>query len=199
MSIFLEDKAIKVGGVVLPGVLKKCEVTAEASIDEIEVEGSAVRPKQAVGYEDVKIKVELIVDATANETIDGKLAKINKVFHPPGQLVPQPLVLVCKEASAAGVGKVLFKNLTYTFTNKSNEYAVTLEFWEYHPVAVTATPAKVQGAGTGTNAAPSLSGDFQSYLDELRGLSPKTAQTPARDDRQPVYGGSYADRLQYGD
>ena len=50
--IFVEDRLVKVGGVVLPGLLKSIEVTETAKVDEQEVEGSAVKPKQATGYED---------------------------------------------------------------------------------------------------------------------------------------------------
>ena len=47
--IFVEDRLVKVGGVVLPGLLKSIEVTETAKVDEQEVEGSAVKPKQATG------------------------------------------------------------------------------------------------------------------------------------------------------
>lgn len=66
--IFIEDELIKLNGVVLPGLVKSIEVTETAKVDEREVEGSAVRPKQATGYEDAKVNIELIIDDTEFQT-----------------------------------------------------------------------------------------------------------------------------------
>ena len=66
--IFMEDGTIKLGGVILPGLVKSIEVMETAKVDEQEVEGSAVKPKQATGYEDAKINIELIIDDTEDQT-----------------------------------------------------------------------------------------------------------------------------------
>ena len=66
--IFIEDERIKLDGVVLPGLVKSIEVTETAKVDEQEVEGSAARPKQATGYEDAKVTIELIIDDTEGQT-----------------------------------------------------------------------------------------------------------------------------------
>ena len=60
--IYTEDQIVKVNGVVLPGLVKSIEVKESAQIDEQEVEGSATKPKQATGYEDAKVNIELILD-----------------------------------------------------------------------------------------------------------------------------------------
>ncbi|RKJ56853.1 transcriptional regulator, partial [Butyricicoccus sp. 1XD8-22] len=66
--IYVEDERIKLNGVVLPGLLKSIEVTEGAKVDEQEVEGSATKPKQATGYEDAKVNIELILDDTQTQT-----------------------------------------------------------------------------------------------------------------------------------
>ena len=66
--IFVEDNTIKLNGVVLPGLVKSIEVKESAQIDEQEVEGSSAKPKQATGYEDAKINIELVVDDTDTQT-----------------------------------------------------------------------------------------------------------------------------------
>ena len=66
--IYVEDERIKLNGVVLPGLVKSIEVTETAKVDEQEVEGSAVKPKQATGYEDAKVNIELIIDDTQTQT-----------------------------------------------------------------------------------------------------------------------------------
>lgn len=48
--IYVEDERIKLNGVVLPGLVKSIEVTETAKVDEQEVEGSTVKPKQATGH-----------------------------------------------------------------------------------------------------------------------------------------------------
>lgn len=66
--IYVEDQTIKLNGVVLPGLVKSIEVTESAKVDEQEVEGSATKPKQATGYEDAKVNIELIIDDTQSAT-----------------------------------------------------------------------------------------------------------------------------------
>ena len=180
--IYQEDQLIRLGGVTLPGLVKKLEIKCAAAIDEVEVEGSAVKPKQAVGYEDAKVTIELIIDATANETALQKLTRINNLFKASGQLVPVPHTLVCSEAAAIGLSTVLFKDFSHSRTNKSDQYAAKLELWEYIPMPVTAT---VSSSGSAGGAAPDLTEDYRSYLDSSRGGAPKiedkTASSPIFD------------------
>lgn len=188
LPIFIENSSVKVGGVLLPGALKSIEVTQEAAIDEVEVEGAAVKPKQAVGYEDAKIKLELIVDASANQSADDKLAQINALFHPKGQSIPQPVDMLCKETAAAGIGKVLFQKITHKWTNKSDQYAVTMEFCQYVPAQISVATGAGRAAVDTAAGTAALSPGFQDYLDGERGGAPKiidkTAATPATDKRK---------------
>ena len=78
--IFIEDELVKVNGVVLPGLVKSIEVTEAAQIDEQEVEGSATKPKQATGYQDATVKIELIIDDTTTKTKYQHLAAIRAIF-----------------------------------------------------------------------------------------------------------------------
>ena len=85
--IYVEDQLIKLNGVVLPGVVKSIEVTETAKVDEQEVEGSATKPKQATGYEDAKVNIELIIDDTQTQS---------RYSHLPGNLWGQ----ICPQFSA---------------------------------------------------------------------------------------------------
>ena len=89
--IFVEDNTIKLNGVVLPGLVKSIEVKESAQIDEQEVEGSSTKPKQATGYEDAKINIELVVDDTDTQTKYQRLETLRAVFRKEGQGVPQPI------------------------------------------------------------------------------------------------------------
>lgn len=86
--IYVEDQTIKLNGVVLPGLVKSIEVTESAKVDEQEVEGSATKPKQATGYEDAKVNIELIIDDTQSATKYQRYASLRSIFRKPGQSVP---------------------------------------------------------------------------------------------------------------
>ena len=92
--IYTEDQIVKVNGVVLPGLVKSIEVKESAQIDEQEVEGSATKPKQATGYEDAKVDIELILDDTPTQTKYQRLETLRAIFRTPGQSVPKPLSIV---------------------------------------------------------------------------------------------------------
>lgn len=170
--IYVEDQTIQLNGVVLPGLVKSIEVKESAKIDEQEVQGSAVKPKQAVGYEDAKVNIELILDDTQSETKYQRLAVLRGLFRAPGQSVPQPLPIVSEDTAAHGVTTVLFKGLSHKVENKKGQLPVTLEFWEYIPQTIT---AKKSGSSKSTksNSSAVVSGDYQDYLAKNRGLAPK--------------------------
>jgi len=191
--IYNEDGLIKLGGVILPGVIKKFEIKAAALIEEVEVEGSTSKPKQATGYEDAKITIELIVDDTSGEKSIRKIERIQSLFKKAGQTKPQPLSIVSQETSSAGINKVLLKDFNVAKTNKSVQYTATLEFWQYIPMTITAAKSK-----SGTGGAPVLNPNYQSYLNSDRGSAPKlsnkTGASPATDNVLPSCG-SFLDRI----
>ena len=177
--IFVEDRLVKVGGVVLPGLLKSIEVTETAKVDEQEVEGSAVKPKQATGYEDARVNIELILDDTTAATKYQRLEAIRTAFRKPGQKVPQPIPIVCEDTAAHGIEKVIFKNMRHKRENKKDQLSVTLEFWEFIPQTIK---KKKGGGGSKSSSASNkqaskqaseeLSADYKNYLSKGRGKSP---------------------------
>ena len=131
--IYTEDQIVKVNGVVLPGLVKSIEVKESAQIDEQEVEGSATKPKQATGYEDAKVNIELILDDTPTQTKYQRLETLRAIFRTPGQSVPKPLSIVSEDTAAHGVDKVLFKGLTHKMENKKEQLTVSLEVLGVRP------------------------------------------------------------------
>lgn len=166
--IYVEDQIVKVNGVVLPGLVKSIEVKESAQIDEQEVEGSAAKPKQAVGYEDAKITVELILDDTPTKTKYQALETIRAIFRKPGQTVPQPVPIVSEDTAKHGIDKVLFKGFSHKTEAKKEQIAVSLEFWEYIPQTIKATRAGSSSGGSSSG----LTDDYKSYLETNRGKSP---------------------------
>ena len=175
--IYVEDQLVKVNGVVLPGLVKSIEVKESAKIDEQEVEGSATKPKQATGYEDAKITVELILDDTPTRTKYQALETVRAIFRKPGQTVPQPIPIVSEDTAKHGIDKVLFKGFSHKAEAKKEQITVSLEFWEYIPQTVKATKAsgsggKASGSSGGGTTSSGLSEEYKSYLATDRGVSP---------------------------
>lgn len=183
--IFLDDSTIKVGGVILSGVVKSLEIKADARIEEQEVEGKTAKPKQATGYEDAKIIIEIALEDSENKTKEEKLKEIQSLFKSSGQKLPKVYEIVNEHTSIRGISKVVFKNFTSKETNKKTELSVSLEFWEY--IASTITAKKSNGKNSGKKSSTSnanLNQDYKEYLPS-RGTAPKlnskTANTPAKD------------------
>ena len=177
--IFVEDETIKLNGVVLPGLIKSIEVKESAQIDEQEVEGSSTKPKQATGYEDAKVNIELVVDDTETQTKYQRLEALRAIFRTQGQSVPQPISIVCEDTAAHGIDKVLFKSLNHKSEQKKSYFSVTLELWEYIPQTIQATKSsgKKSGGSSGSSSgssssAGSLTSDYSSYLSSSRGSAP---------------------------
>lgn len=176
--IFIEDERIKLNGVVLPGLVKSIEVTETAKVDEQEVEGSATKPKQATGYEDAKVNIELIIDDTEGQTKYERYAVLREIFRKPGQNVPQPIPIVSEDTAAHGIEKVIFKKLTHKGENKKSQLVANLELWEYIPQTITATSSSGGSGGSSGGgsqaaaAASNLNQDYQQYLGTKRGKSP---------------------------
>lgn len=181
--IFIEDERIKLNGVVLPGLVKSIEVTETAKVDEQEVEGSATKPKQATGYEDAKVIIELIIDDTESQTKYERYAVLREIFRKPGQNVPQPIPIVSEDTAAHGVEKVIFKKLTHKGESKKSQLVANLELWEYIPQTITATSGSgssgssgssggSSGGGSQASATSNLNADYQQYLGTKRGKSP---------------------------
>ncbi len=186
--IFIEDQLIKLNGVVLPGLVKSIEVSEAAKVDEQEVEGSATKPKQATGYEDSKVIIELILDDTQTQSEYQRLSVLRSVFRLPNQGVPQPIPIVSQDTAVHGIDRVIFKQLTHKGENKKGQLTVTMELWQYIPQTITATKEVSSGSSgssssgytgsgsTQSNASSeyqsSLSSEYKSYLENDRGKSP---------------------------
>lgn len=167
-----------IDGILLPGLFKSIEVATAAEVEEQDVEGSTAKPKQATGYEDGKINLELTLLDSEGVTKEAKLQVIQDLFRKKGQDIPAVHSIMNKHVAQRNITQVLLKNMTTKESNAKDEMTVTLEIWEYVPMTVSITAAK--GAGE-TNYADNLSSDYSGYL-ENRGAAPKqsdkTEQSP---------------------
>lgn len=185
--IYVDESTVKVGGVILPGLFKSMEVKTPALVEEQDVEGKTAKSKQAIGYEDAKITLELILDDGPTQTKLQKLAAIQNLFKKAGQTKPIVYDIVNEHTAARGVTKVIFKDLATKEQNKNNELSVSIEFWEYIPISIT---AKKKTSTSNSATAASLKDNYNNYLVADRGAAPKqsskTANTPASDTSQTI-------------
>ncbi|NPV89822.1 MAG: transcriptional regulator [Firmicutes bacterium] len=194
--IYIDDSTVKVGGVILPGLFKSMEIKGDALIEEQDVEGRSTKPKQAAGYEDAKINLELILQDGPVLTKLQKLAIIQNLFKKQGQEKPIVYEIVNEHTAVRGITQVLFKNLTTKEQNKNDELSAMIEFWEYIPMTITATKAGSTSSTPAANAAAAnLNPEYQGYLTN-RGAAPKlqdkTATTAAADNAETQ---AYKDKL----
>ena len=178
--IYTDESTVKIDAVLLPGLFKSIEVKGDAVVDEQDVEGQTKKPKQATGYEDVKVNIELVLEDGPGMTKLQKLEKIQQLFRAPGRDKPTVHEIINEHTAARGVKKVIFKNLTHKADNKKGMLSVTLEFWEYTVITVTATKSSSGAAGAEASAAGRLNEDYQDYLGN-RGAAPALQQSPAQD------------------
>lgn len=194
--IYVDDTGVKVGGVVLPGLFRSMEIKGEAKIEEQEVKGKTSKPKQATGYEDVKITLEIALEDSPNMTKLRRLETIQRLFQKSGQAKPTVHAFVSTHASVRGVSKVIFKNLTTREQSKKSEITVMIELWEYNATKITATKNNKNSKNNKNNknntAAKSnkikLTKEYSQYLKSgSRGTAPKsmnkTSNTAAKDTK----------------
>lgn len=150
--VYSDGSEVMVDGVLLPGLFKSIEITTAAEIEEQEVEGSAAKPKQATGYEDGKVSLELILMDEEGLAKEEKLLVLQNLFRQQGQDIPAVHAIINQHTALRNITQVLFKNMVTKETNANNQLAVTLEFWEYVPMTISVTTAKkgTSGSDTGT-------------------------------------------------
>lgn len=192
--IFVDDNTIKVSGIILPGLIKSIEIKDDALIEEQEIEGRSAKVKQVEGYEDAKVNIELVLEDGPSATRKEKLDKIQNLFKKAGQEKPIVHEIINEHTAARRVKKVVFKSLSSKEESKKEQLSVSLEFWSYNPITITATKS-----GSTQKAAPTINLDptYQSYLSDSRGAAPKTNNSPAVDDVNTMAYEYRLSRLQY--
>lgn len=185
--VYMDDDHVMIDGVILPGLYKSIEVTTPAKVDEQEVEGSSVKPKQATGYEDATINIELELYDSPNANKEEKLLLIQNLFRIKGQELPDVHQIISAHTAIRNVDQVIFKNLVSKETNSKEVLKVTLEFMEYIPQTIKARKKGSKSAGTASaGSSVNLNKNYSNYLQNNRGSAPKiadkTAASPAVDE-----------------
>lgn len=179
--IFVDDKAVKVGGILLPGVMQSLDIKDDALVEEQAVEGSSVKAKQAQGYDDAKITIELLLIDGPASTAQQKLNIIQNLFKRAGQEKPIVHEIVNEHTAARRVNKVIFKSLGTKEDSQKKQLTASLEFWAYDTMTITATKT-ASSDSTVSSTSEYLDPAYQSYLKSSVNTASKTDNTPAVDD-----------------
>lgn len=186
--VYQDDQTVKIDDVILPGLVKSMEIKNDAQVDEQEVEGQSKKPKQATGYEDAKINIELILEDTQDDagtvtmTRMQKLQQIQALFRQPGQALPAVHQIVCEDTAVRGISQVILKNMTHKAENKKQQITASLELWEYNTLIISAgksasSSGAKKDASASTGAGSVLNEDYKSYLKDDRGTAPARKET----------------------
>ena len=189
--LYIKDYSMQVSGIVIPGLVKKVEITGAAVIDAVTDDNNVTLGYQANGYDPMKMNVDVLLEPAAGESVESMASSIQFLFKPPGQTAAMPLELVNSLAAAVGLTKVYFKSMTVTDKTESSSGDASLEFWEYLPIVVQTQAASSAGtSGAAAKAASQsqadgISTEYQEYLNTQRGQAPKikdkTSESPAQD------------------
>lgn len=110
--LFIKDKMVKLGNMVIPGQVRMIDITEAAIIEDIEDDKGNVKATQPVGYEAAKVTIELILDEYRDKSVEEQIAELQKIFHPSGQKKAKLIKIVNSDCAARGVSKVYFKSLS---------------------------------------------------------------------------------------
>lgn len=187
--LYITDRTMQISGILVPGLVKKVEITGAAVIDAVTDDNNVTLGYQPNGYEPMKVNVDLLLEPSAGETVDTMMATLQFLFRPPGQTAAVPMELVNSQAADHGLSKVFFKSIMTARKTESSSGEATLEFWEYIPVTVQ-TEANAAGSSNKEkkpkqSEAEGITSEYQEYLNTQRGQAPKikdkTSESPASD------------------
>ena len=191
--IYTDDTAVKIDGVLLPGLIKSFEIKGAATIEEQAVEGSSKSPKQVTGYDDLQVTIELTLEDGPTLTARQKYQTLAVLYRKPGQTKPSVHTIVNQHTAAHNLSKVIIKSIDGKQLPGMTKITATLELLEYNAITIAASKSASGGSQKSNKTSSSttgLSSGYQSYL-KTRGQAPKqtskASQTSLADKATVTY------------
>ena len=127
-----------IGGVILPVPPRRMRIKQALKIDEIEIKGRSGKIKQAIGYQDSMVTIELeICDREEGgkvvETARERFEQIQGLFRPSREALQEPTEIVSTLTDACGIRQVLIKEIE-VHDNELDYISCTLHLTEYESV-----------------------------------------------------------------
>ena len=127
--LYVQEKVVKLGGVYLGGQVTSVEIQEAGSVYVAQDEKGRFKKSQPVGYENGKVMVDILLEATKSASTLEQLTEMQRLFKPYGQSKPKLLPIVNEDCAARGITKVYFKNLTSKKVISESKRIVSLELW----------------------------------------------------------------------
>lgn len=130
-----EHGEVRMGDVLIPGVLKALSIAGRVRFDDAQVEGASGKTKTATGWEDadIALSMELLSDDESN--CYSKLARINAIFKGiDSGSNPKVYDVVNAHAISRGIDQVVFASLDSAETDEDDVITATLNFTEHIPI-----------------------------------------------------------------
>ena len=127
--LYVQEKVVKLGGVYLGGQVTSVEIQEAGSVYVAQDEKGRFKKSQPVGYENGKVMVDILLEATKSASTLEQLTELQRLFKPYGQSKPKLLPIVNEDCAARGITKVYFQNLTSKKVISESKRIVSLELW----------------------------------------------------------------------
>ncbi len=153
-----EHGEVKLGGKLIPGVLKSQNIGCSVRFDEAEQDGISGKVKTPLGWDDsdITLSLDLLTDDASN--CYDKLAELNAVFkgHENGGN-PKIYEIVNPHSIARGIHRVVFSGMDSEETSSEDVVMVSLQFSEHEPPIQKVEKQGTASAESGSENTPSVS------------------------------------------
>jgi hypothetical protein len=173
-------------------------VRQEIKIDEVDIPGRSGKVKQAVGYQDSEIEIQIalvdVEDATGvTLSVAEQFRSLQDAFRKRNQeSLPRMFSISSRLTDACRIQTVLFKGLEVTDTPGANDLTITISLTEFEPIEMQVEKQALEtvtakAAGDQANAAI----DANTELQEAIGAEPNPLTAAFRQGKADAMGGAY--------
>ena len=101
--LYVQEKVVKLGGVYLGGQVTSVEIQEAGSVYVAQDEKGRFKKSQPVGYENGKVMIDILLEATKSASTLEQLTEMQRLFKPYGQSKPKLLPIVNEDCAARGI------------------------------------------------------------------------------------------------
>ncbi len=95
--LYVQEKVVKLGGIYLEGQVTSVEVQEAGSVYVAQDEKGRYKKSQPVGYENGKVMIDILLEATKSASTLEQLTEMQRLFKPYGQSKPNHRGYRCRK------------------------------------------------------------------------------------------------------
>lgn len=127
--LYVTEKTAKLGGVYLPGQVVSIEIQSSANIYTQQNKKGKITKMQPSGYEQAKVTIEIVLEATSSKSVDAQLKSIQSLFRAHKQKNAKKMKIVNSQCKSSGISQVYFKGIISVQEISYSKMSVSLELW----------------------------------------------------------------------